>query len=91
MHLLLSIRMETEQRELGHIVSELLLKQNWKPGEIEIIQIAQADLPGDSVDLRILLILAWLHHIEANLNKTSRYDRNSLWASENLLVVLKAV
>jgi hypothetical protein len=91
MHLLLSIRMEVEHKELGQIVRDLLVHEGWRRDEIELIRSAEHDLPGKPLDLRVILLLSWLHHIHANLSKTSRYDRNGIWSGENILQVLKVL
>ncbi len=89
MHLLISVRMETTGRELGQIVADLLVHQDWTPFEIQLIRKAEGALRGDPLDLQVVLLLCWLRHIKGNLDKTSRFDHDPMWAAENIMRVLR--
>ncbi len=91
MHLLVSLRMETRKREMGHIVSDLLVNKDWNPSELKLIQAVGQDLQGSAIDLSDLLLLTWLRHINANVTKTTRFDNHQQWAVENCISVLKAL
>ncbi len=91
LHLLISVRMDDQQEELGHVVANLLVESDWTPEEMKLIRAAEQDLPGSSLDLRSQLILTWLHHILANMSKTSRFDHHKMWINENILAVLKVL
>ncbi len=91
MHLFISVRMDMTQQEMGHVVSNLLKTSGWTNTELNLLRNAQASLPGDSIDAQALLLLGWLHHITANIKKTSRFDHNYRWISENILAVLKVL
>ncbi len=90
-HLFLSVRMEVQQRELGHIVSDLLFGGGWTSEEKGLLQAAQQELPGSPIDLRILLVLSWLRHIDANLRKSKRFEHHHYWISENIASVVQAL
>ncbi len=89
MHLLISIRMERTQRELGHVVSSLLKNQDWEPAEINLLRSASQGMYESFVKSHDLLLLAWLRHINANLSKTSRFDHQGRWVQENFGTVLQ--
>ena len=91
LHLLISIRMESQKREMGRIVSDLLIKRDWSPAELKLIQAVGQDLRGSSIELQDLLLLTWLRHVNANVMKTSRFDNHEQWAAENILSVLKVL
>jgi O-antigen/teichoic acid export membrane protein/aminoglycoside phosphotransferase len=88
-HLLLSIRLDSCRCELGEIVRSLLLEGGWTSYERCLIDSAAGEMGGDPISLRILLLLSWLHHINANLTKSSRFAHHILWTTENIEVVLQ--
>jgi aminoglycoside phosphotransferase len=90
-HLFISVRMDMQQLEMGHIVRGLLMDEDWTPEELQLIEAAQNNLPGNPVDLHSLLILSWLRHINSNLIKTSRFDHHNVWINENVVPVLEAL
>jgi O-antigen/teichoic acid export membrane protein/Ser/Thr protein kinase RdoA (MazF antagonist) len=88
-HLLLSVRILLQKRELGDVIRALLEEEDaWSEDEMALLNAAQSHLPGDVVDMRALLLLTWLHHIAANLSKSSRYSTHWLWVTKNVEVVL---
>ncbi len=89
MHLLISIRMERTQSELGHVVSSLLKNQDWEPAEINLLRSASQGMYESFVTPHDLLLLTWLRHINANLSKTSRFDHQGRWVQENFSTVLQ--
>jgi aminoglycoside phosphotransferase (APT) family kinase protein len=89
MHLLLSTRILLTRRELGDIVSGLMEgSDQWTEAELALLQSAQEKLPGESVELRSLLLLAWLRHISSNLTKAAHYATQWLWVTKNIETVL---
>jgi aminoglycoside phosphotransferase (APT) family kinase protein len=90
LQLLVSTRVHVEERELGAILTELLSGESaWTPHENELLTTAQQTLPGEALDLRALLLLCWLRHVDANLSKSERYARHSLWMARNVDAVLR--
>lgn len=88
-HLLLASRVSAEGREMGDVVRRLLNGSGWTPSEQALLHEAQAQLPGEALDGRSLLLLAWLRHVTANLTKSDRYAKNWLWLDRNVAPVLK--
>jgi O-antigen/teichoic acid export membrane protein len=64
------------------------LRQFWTPAESRLIGTVT---DGDPVSKRALLLLAWLRHIAANLEKSDRYADSLLWSRRNIAPVLRAV
>jgi O-antigen/teichoic acid export membrane protein/aminoglycoside phosphotransferase (APT) family kinase protein len=89
MHLLISLRMNKTQSEMGYVVCNLLKRQDWEPAEVELIRAASADLQCSEIKFQDLLLLAWIRHIAANLNKTSQFDHDDRWVNENFLTILR--
>ncbi|MEY2536184.1 MAG: hypothetical protein QOF29_4094, partial [bacterium] len=77
MHLLLTTRALTSHRELGDIVAETLGRR--------------LGTDGAAVPARVAVLLAWLGHVGANLEKSTRYGRNPVWKRNNLVAVLDVV
>ena len=48
-------------------------------------------IPGDAIDVRAAVLLCWLRHVSANLEKSTRYARHYLWLRANVLSVLDRV
>ena len=86
--LFLASRMLVQRRELGDIMRGLLHGDEWTQHERALIDAAQTALPGETVDMRAMRLLCWLRHIGANLTKSTRYGRHSLWISKNIDGVL---
>jgi thiamine kinase-like enzyme len=91
MHLLVSMRMKDHKSEMGQVVRELLLNEDWTSEELQVFQAAGNGLPESPLSLRVMLLLCWSQHINANLSKTARFDQHSVWISENILAVLNAL
>jgi aminoglycoside phosphotransferase (APT) family kinase protein len=88
---LLAGRMLTHKRELGDIMRDLLGTTSWTDEERQILAHAQAALPGDTLDSRAMLLLAWLRHVSDNLNKSAHYATHWLWTAKNVDGVLSCV
>jgi aminoglycoside phosphotransferase (APT) family kinase protein len=87
--LLLSARLAVQACELGEIVRQLLDDAAWTADECALLDKAQAALPGEPVGKRALLLLCWLHHIAANLTKSTHYAKHRVWLAKNLIHVLQ--
>jgi aminoglycoside phosphotransferase (APT) family kinase protein len=86
--LFLSMRMLSQRRELGDIVGQMLKGAEWTANELDLLNAAQASLPGETVAMRELVLLAWLRHVAANLSKSTRYVGHRLWTAKNIEAVL---
>jgi Phosphotransferase enzyme family len=75
-HLLLTVRMLREDRELGDLVCDLVRR----PGADETVL-------GD----RALVLLAWLHHVTGLISKSDSFAAGSFWAARNVHPVLQQV
>ena len=75
--LLISTRKILRGREIGSIMVELLKGGSWLPYEQAILD--GAKLPGDTVDLRTLLLLTWLRDVATNLTESARYPDKWYW------------
>jgi O-antigen/teichoic acid export membrane protein/aminoglycoside phosphotransferase len=82
-------RLLIRRRELGDIVTEFLAGPGWTPSELVVLAESQAQLPGEPVAPRTLILLAWLRHLAANLTKAERYANHPLWVAKNVEVVLQ--
>jgi aminoglycoside phosphotransferase (APT) family kinase protein/O-antigen/teichoic acid export membrane protein len=89
--LLLATRMRTARRELGRVVCDWLAGARWTAFEEGIIREAYAGLPGEPVDERALVLLAWLRHVAGNVTKAPRYATLDLWRLSNVEPVARAV
>jgi len=86
--LLLSRRVDWEGEELGDVVVDIL-RNGWRADEISLLEHA----PSRNNHLRptTILVLAWLAHVCANLDKTSRYRANRWWLQHNVERVLTGI
>jgi hypothetical protein len=89
-HLLLTVRMLREGKELGPLVTGLLASRP-ADGAAD----ADAPLEGADADSRladpVLVLLTWLHHVAGIVSRSDRYPPGSLWAARNVEVVLQRV
>jgi hypothetical protein len=90
LHLLLGTRVLTRRRELGQVVRELLTEPRFDDSERAALDLAWQELPGESLDLRSLILLCWLQVASATLLKSDRYPRSRLWVALNIESVLHA-
>jgi aminoglycoside phosphotransferase (APT) family kinase protein len=88
--LLVSTRREVAHAEIGKLVADLIRERStWNMQELELLESAQQNLPGDAPTLRPLLLLFWLQHVGSNLSKSVRYSRHIWWIYNNLRPVLR--
>jgi aminoglycoside phosphotransferase (APT) family kinase protein len=88
--LLLSTQMVVERREMGDVVQARLNGLGWTPHEQALIETARTALPGDVIELRPMVLLCWLRHVNANLT-TATLDSGRLWARRNIEAVLRCL
>ena len=86
--LILSSLTQVKNRELGDIVSELLEKNTWGPDEAALMEKAEANFLTGDFELRELVLLCWLNHVDANLQKSGRYTGSRIWKAKNIAAVL---
>lgn len=90
-HMLLSTRMYMQRRELGDIIRRLLDRGDWTEEEIGLLESEQKMFSSQTLDMRSLLLLAWLRHVASNLSKSPHYAHNWLWINQNVKGVLAAL
>jgi aminoglycoside phosphotransferase len=90
-HLLLSATADARRREVGSVVVEWLASDRRLHTELRLLEDAQAELPGDPIPLRSLLLLCWLRHVAGNLQKSTLYARHPVWLRRNVHAVIEAV
>lgn len=84
--ILLSItqQMQRTGNEMGTVLNSLLAQPDWvAPWATEQI------IQNHAINAQALLLLTWLHHINANLTKASRFQQNPLWIANNVDRVLQ--
>jgi aminoglycoside phosphotransferase (APT) family kinase protein len=91
MLLLLSTRVLAQRRELGHVIRDLLEYGGWKPHEQALMDEAYLALPGDTMEMRSMVLLTWLRHVAFNLSKSTSYARHWLWVTKNINGVLRYI
>ena len=87
-HLILTTRAASERRELGDVVADWLADPTWTANEAPLV--ARMEEWGSEVDMRVLVLLAWLRHTSANLQKSLRYGESRVWLPRNVDPVLRA-
>jgi len=81
---------------IGGVVADLIGHPVWRDEDLAYLSGATlaaetyADWPLDSDTNRTLACLAWLRHIDCNLQKSDRYFTNRLWIESNVGQVLRA-
>ncbi len=87
-HCLLSTRTLVKRQELGEVVRGLIAGGAWTAEEQALAEAGRGEPPEAGLDLRIQVLMAWLHHTAAGLAKSARYARHWLWARRNIAGVL---
>jgi len=91
-HLAMTLRAASEGRELGQVVLDLLKRPAWRSAELAWLTCGGHETWLVDVDaLRGMVLLAWLHHIDTNLRKATRYSAKSYWGLVNIRLVLDAI
>ncbi len=94
-HLALTSRTLVSGQEIGQVVRSILLNPQWTPQEevwLAGLDEPNANLAGWPRDPRTVYAitgLAWLHHVAANIEKSSRYAHSRLWTAWNIERVLQ--
>lgn len=89
--LLIATRMIAEGTELGHVVNEMVDRANWMPDELELFAKDSTVADSHRLEPRTVVLLAWLQHVSANLEKSERYQRHRFWLDRNVETVLEHV
>lgn len=90
-NLLISTRRIEEGKELGEILTQILHQESWRKYEQVWWEQAQQMAKGNIPCLRDVLLIFWLQHLSANVNKTWRYSVNPIWTYSNFLQVLNCL
>ena len=80
--LVITTRAAVQTLEFGETVLALLHRP-WTEEELAVL----GSGPNRDLDSSTLVLLAWLHHIAANLAKSSAYATNRVWLVRNVLSV----
>lgn len=90
-HLLLATRVLRSGEDLGPVVRDVL-KNGWSDDERRLLGEAATE-EGEFTQSaqRPLILLTWINHLAANLNKSERYAKNRFWIAANLDWVLIAL
>lgn len=76
--------------ELGAVVRELLANPRLDENEQSWIGAGQdCGWSTDAATIRAMVILAWLNHVAANLDKSGHYAGSRLWLAYNIDWVLR--
>lgn len=90
-HLALTCRMLVHDAELGAVVRELLANPRLDEDEQSWIGAGQdCGWSMDAAAIRAMVVLAWLNHVAANLDKSGHYAGSRLWLAYNIDWVLRA-
>jgi hypothetical protein len=89
-HLLLCATADARRREVGSVLLDWLAGDR-RDTKLRLLEDAQAELPGDPIPLRPLLLLCWLRHVAGNLEKSTLYGRHAVWLRRNVHAVIDAV
>jgi O-antigen/teichoic acid export membrane protein len=91
LQLLMTARMTAQRREMGDVVAEMLRNPGWQAPERPLAGAIRRLDPDLAADTRPLVLLAWLHHLAANLGKSTRYGHSRVWIRRNVDPVLRIV
>ena len=88
MTLLLADRVAAQRRELGRVVRDRLREDDGDPVEAAVM----ATVPGaGEIPDRLAVLLAWLHHAAANIEKRAHYRSSTVWLTTNVHHVLEVL
>ncbi|HWD24162.1 MAG TPA: hypothetical protein VG368_01750, partial [Acidimicrobiales bacterium] len=57
----------------------------------DLLDLARPALEAVDIDDRDLVLWYWLEHVAGNLEKSTRYKRNTMWWASNIDPVLRVV
>ena len=87
-----TLRAASAERQLGQVVLDLLRNPQWTDAERAWMGKGGAGpWLQDEAALRAMVLLVWLHHVDANLGKSTRYTTRSYWGRVNVRLVLEAM
>ncbi len=84
--LIAGLRAQLRTEEFGEVVLALL-QRPWNEDEIAVLDRG----PNSHLPRPALVLLAWLHHVAANLGKSGQYEANRVWIARNVLTVADAL
>jgi O-antigen/teichoic acid export membrane protein len=87
--LVLTTRMLVSGQEIGDVVCDLLRDPRWSPHEWRCFAGQPAALTVS--EMRMLVLLAWLHHIADNRDGSARYVGNCLATASKIDRILRAI
>jgi aminoglycoside phosphotransferase len=90
-HLLLCATADAARREVGAVVVDWLARDRRGHATLRLLEDEQAELPGEPIPLRPLILLCWLRHVAGNLEKSTLYGRHSVWLRRNVHPVIGAI
>ncbi len=88
MQLLISSRTLVQKHDLNAILWDILEGEGWTPHEQTLLENSLVASPGNTLDMRTMVILSWLNHVAANLSKTEFFQHHWLWITKNVHGVL---
>ncbi|MBL8015491.1 MAG: phosphotransferase [Candidatus Doudnabacteria bacterium] len=86
--LFLSLRRMKENRELGEIITDVLKLNAWSEHEQALWEQAEHKLNIIFPGIRESLVIFWLHHLNANVQKNRYFSLNPIWVYGNFVKVL---
>jgi aminoglycoside phosphotransferase len=90
-HLLLCATADACRREVGSVLVDWLAGDRRLRTKLRLLEDLQADLPGEPIPLRSLLLLCWIRHVAGNLEKSMLYGSHPVWLRRNVRAVIEAV
>ena len=88
-HLVLTTRTLVSGKEIGEVVCDLLRNPCWNPDERCCF--ADQPLASSESEIRMLVLLAWLHHIASNRAGSARYVGECLATAAKIERILHAI
>jgi Phosphotransferase enzyme family len=89
--LLVGTHLARGRSELGPVVRGLLNGTGFGRSELQMLATTQANLGGDELSIRELVLLSWLRHVGCNLTKSSHFGRHRWWVKKNVEGVLESL
>jgi O-antigen/teichoic acid export membrane protein len=89
LQLLISTRAAVERREFGDVIAGMHLDPDWRTREQRVVRALQRH--ARPLPTRVLVLLAWLQHVSANLGKSGRYAHSRVWLRRNVDAVLASL
>jgi O-antigen/teichoic acid export membrane protein/aminoglycoside phosphotransferase len=88
---LAALRMQQSGAQLGQVTIDWIKHPRFTYDELSWLRAADISLPsfGSERQLRVLIQLAWLQHVSANIAKSSRYSTAGFWGVANISLVVR--